>query len=117
MALIVASAAQTAALHGLHARALQNGVTDVSLLTAAEAAARPDADADGTPEVVPAELTKDADDNVTIPNVTGVQYKKEGVNVNNGSVHNITVETDFTAVARAGFELAPGAPVAWTFDA
>lgn len=37
--LIVASAAQTAALHGLHARALQNGVTDVSLLTAAEATA------------------------------------------------------------------------------
>jgi L-2-hydroxyglutarate oxidase LhgO len=37
--LIVASAAQTPALHSLHARAQQNGVTDVSMLTAAKAAA------------------------------------------------------------------------------
>jgi hypothetical protein len=74
-----------------------------------------DADNDGTEEVTPAELTMDADDNVTIPAIVGVQYRKEGVNVNNGTVHNITVETDFDAIARTGYEIAPGADTTWTF--
>jgi len=75
----------------------------------------PDDDNDGLNEVTPAELTKDADDNVTIPQVTGVQYKKDGTNVANFSIHNITVSTTFTAVARAGFELTVGATDSWTF--
>ena len=75
-----------------------------------------DSDTDSLFEVTPAALTKDDDDNVTIPNVKGVQYKKEGVNVNNGTVHNITAETDFTAVARTGYELAAGATASWTFN-
>ena len=75
----------------------------------------PDADDDGLAEVTPEALVMDADKNVTIPNVTGVQYKKAGVNVNNGTVHKITASTVFTAVARTGFELAPGAVASWTF--
>lgn len=74
----------------------------------------PDADNDGLNEVTPEALTVDADDNVKIPNVTGVQYKMGGVNVNNDSTQHITASTTFTAVARAGFELAAGAPATWT---
>lgn len=73
-----------------------------------------DPDVDGVENVTPLPLTMDAEDNVTIPTVTGVQYRKEGVNVNNGTVHNITVETDFDAVARTGFELNAGTWT-WTF--
>jgi len=76
-----------------------------------------DDDLDGLIEVTPEALTIDDDDNVTIPSVTGVQYRKEGVNVNNGSVHAITAETDFTAVARTGYELVAGSTAAWTFGA
>lgn len=74
----------------------------------------PDADNDGLREATPAPIVKDADDNVTIPTVTGVQYKKAGVDVNNGTVHNITASTTFTAVARTGFELAAGSTTSWT---
>jgi hypothetical protein len=73
-----------------------------------------DSDDDGLFEVTPEELTVDADGDVTIPNVTGVQYKMAGVNVNNGSVNHITGSTVFTAVARSGFELATGATASWT---
>jgi hypothetical protein len=51
---------------------------------------------------------------VIIPSVTGVQYKMAGANVNNGSVNHITAATTFTAVARAGYELATGAVASWT---
>lgn len=74
----------------------------------------PDSDADGLLEVTPEGLALDADDKVTIPTVTGVQYKKAGVNVNNGTVHTVTESTVFTAVARAGYELAAGAVASWT---
>lgn len=74
----------------------------------------PDSDNDALNEVTPATLTVDADDKVTIPNVRGVQYKKAGVDVANGSVHTLTGSTVFTAVARAGFELATGATASWT---
>lgn len=74
-----------------------------------------DADNDGTPEVTPAELEM-VGGSVTIPTVTGVQYLKDAVNVNNGTVHVIAAETVFTAVARSGYELAAGAPTTWTFD-
>jgi hypothetical protein len=73
-----------------------------------------DADNDGLNEVVPEGLTVDSDDNVTIPEVRGVQYKMGGVNVNNGSVQHITGSTVFTAEPRSGFELAPGATASWT---
>jgi len=76
--------------------------------------AEEDSDDDGLFEVTPENLTVDADDNVTIPTVTGVQYKMGGVNVNNGSVQHITESTVFTAVARSGFELATGATASWT---
>ncbi len=74
----------------------------------------PDDDNDGLGEVTPEPLTVDADKNVTIPTVKGVQYKKAGTNVNNGTVHKLTGETVFTAEARPGYELAPGAPASWT---
>ena len=74
----------------------------------------PDADNDGLGEVTPKPLTVDADKNVTIPTITGVQYKKAGTNVKNGSVHKLTAPTVFTAEARPGYELAPGAPASWT---
>jgi hypothetical protein len=74
----------------------------------------PDDDNDGLNEVTPEALTMDAEDNVTIPTVTGVQYRKEGVNVANGTVHAIAIETDFDAVARTGFELTAGT-FTWTF--
>lgn len=74
-----------------------------------------DADADALLEVIPDAVVKDNDtDTVVIPTVTGVQYKKDGVNVNNGSTHVVTASTVFTAVARAGYELSPGATASWT---
>jgi hypothetical protein len=76
-----------------------------------------DSDSDGLLEVTPEPLVLDADDNVTIPNVVGVQYKKAGVNVNNGSVQHVTESTVFTAVARSGYELAAGATASWTLGA
>lgn len=74
----------------------------------------PDADLDGLLEVTPAAIVKDASDNVTIPEVVGVQYQENGTNVTNGSVVHITASTAFTAVARAGYELAAGATASWT---
>lgn len=74
----------------------------------------PDADEDGTPEVTPAEPAF-ADDTITIPTVTGVQYKVATVDATNGSTHVIEAATTVTAVARAGYELAPGATASWTF--
>jgi len=74
-----------------------------------------DTDNDGLLERTPEPLTMDAQFNVTIPSVEGVQYKKAGVNVNNGTVHAITGTVAFTAVARAGSELATGAPASWSF--
>lgn len=76
-----------------------------------------DADNDGLFEVTPDELTKAADNTVTIPTVTGVQYTKAGANVTNGSVHTITASTTFTAVGRSGYEITPGATASWTFTA
>ena len=81
-----------------------------------EPSAQPDADSDGLNEVTPEEPEFDtATDTVTIPSVPGVQYKKAGVDVNNGSTHVITAATTFTAVARTGKELATGAKASWTF--
>jgi hypothetical protein len=74
-----------------------------------------DDDNDGVGEVTPLDLTVDDDGNVTIPTVTGVQYKRAGVNVANGSVQHITASTVFTAAPRnANYELATGAPASWT---
>lgn len=73
----------------------------------------PDADEDGLFEVKAADLAA-VDGTVTIPSVRGVQYRKAGDPVANGSKHKITAETVFTAVARDGFELAPGSVASWT---
>jgi hypothetical protein len=73
-----------------------------------------DSDDDNLFEVTPKDLSLDEDDNVKIPTVTGVQYRKAGVDVPNGSVHNVTASTVFTAVARSGYELAAGATASWT---
>lgn len=75
----------------------------------------PDADDDGLLEVTPDALVK-VDGEVVIPSVTGVQYKKAGTNVANGSVHVISGSTAFTAVARSGYELAAGATASWTIS-
>jgi len=75
-----------------------------------------DADDDGLGEVTPEPIVA-TDNTVTIPSSRGVQYKKDGVNVANGSVHNLTGSTVFTAVARTGFEFPVGAPVTWTVTA
>lgn len=74
----------------------------------------PDTDADGLGEVTPEPLTVDADDNVIIPSVVGVLYKRAGAAVTNGSVQHITASTVFTAEARANYELATGATATWT---
>lgn len=74
----------------------------------------PDADTDGLREVTPEALTVNDNDDVIIPTVTGVQYKRAGTNVLNGSTQHITASTVFTAEARAGFELATGATASWT---
>jgi hypothetical protein len=75
--------------------------------------ASPDADNDGLKEATPDQLEM-VDNKVTIPTVVGVQYRKAGVNVANGSVNDITVaDTAFDAVARTGYELTAGA---WTWS-
>jgi len=74
---------------------------------------REDGDGDGLFEVTPDQLVM-SDNKVVIPSVVGVQYRKGGVNVNNGSVNDITAETTFDAVARSGYELTAGT-WEWTF--
>jgi len=77
----------------------------------------PDDDNDGTLEVVPVVLTQEADGSVVIPHVTGVQYRREGVNVNNNTVQTFTVETDFDAVPRTNYEFPAGTDSGpWTFQ-
>lgn len=79
-------------------------------------AVTPDADNDGLLEVIPE--TPEFEDNViTIPNVTGVQYKNGATNVNNGSQITVASGTPVTinAAARSNFELAAGATATWTF--
>lgn len=76
--------------------------------------ASPDADNDGLKEATPEDLVM-VDNKVTIPTVVGVQYKKDGVNVANGSVNDITAATTFTAAARPSYELTPGATASWNF--
>lgn len=73
-----------------------------------------DSDNDGLIEVTPEAIVKDSDNKVTIPSVKGVQYKKAGVDVANGSVHDIAASTTFTATARPGNELATGVTASWT---
>ncbi len=73
-----------------------------------------DADNDGLEEVTPKPLTVDENDDVIIPRVSGVQYKRAGVDVAQGSVQHITASTVFTAVAKAGKELTTGAVASWT---
>lgn len=100
-----------------------NTVTDETTITVTgdiltlwpNASVQTDVDDDGLIEVTPETLTMDDEDVVTIPTVVGVQYKKDGTNVANGSTHTITTETVFTAVARSGYELATGATASWTF--
>lgn len=76
----------------------------------------PDDDSDGLLEVTPETPEFDtATDTVTIPTVVGVQYKKAGVDVTNGSTHVVEASTVFTAVARTGYELASGSTASWTF--
>lgn len=75
-----------------------------------------DADDDGLFEATPAPIVMDEDFNVTIPTVTGIQYKKDGTNINNGTVVAIAASSSvvFTAVARAHYEISSGATTSWT---
>lgn len=75
----------------------------------------PDSDNDGLLEVTPKEPTF-ADNVVTIPSVTGVQYSVGGAVATNGSTHEVTAETTVTAAARDGYEIASGATASWTFN-
>ena len=74
-----------------------------------------DSDNDGLGEVTPETPAREGNV-ITIPTVTGVQYRKAGVNVNNGTEHTIAATTAFTAVARTNYELATGATASWSFD-
>lgn len=74
----------------------------------------PDADNDGLVEATPKTLTVDSNDDVKIPNVEGIQYKRAGTDVPNGSKQHITASTVFTAVAKTGYELKSGATASWT---
>lgn len=80
----------------------------------------PDSDNDGLLEVVPAEPSRDGN-TVTIPNVTGVQYQSDGVNVTNGSTVEAKPDpgTVITAIPRdtSKYEIKSGATASWTFVA
>lgn len=78
----------------------------------------PDSDNDGLNEVTPLEPDF-TDSKITIPTVTGVQYKDGGTNLNNGVTITVASGTSktITAVARSGFELVAGATASWTFTA
>lgn len=73
-----------------------------------------DSDNDGLLEAVPLALTVNENDDVIIPSVVGVQYKRAGTNVNNNSVQHITASTVFTAEARSGYEIKSGSTTSWT---
>lgn len=75
-----------------------------------------DSDSDGLLEVSPVEPAF-TDNTITIPNVTGVQYKNGATNVNNGSTIDVAngSPVTITAVARANYELAADAETTWTF--
>lgn len=77
-----------------------------------------DEDNDGLFERVPQEPAR-VGNTVTIPVVTGVQYKVDGTNAANGSTHTATASPGITvtAEARAGNEIKPGATASWTFIA
>lgn len=75
----------------------------------------PDSDSDGLNEVAP-DVPEFENNVITIPTVTGIQYKNGSTNLNNGTtipVANGTPVT-ITAVARPNFELS-GGPYSWTF--
>lgn len=74
----------------------------------------PDTDSDGLNEVTPEAPTFE-DNVITIPSVTGVQYKNGATNLNNGAEITVVSGTPvtITAVARSGFELAAGAPTSF----
>ena len=73
-----------------------------------------DSDNDGLVEVTAKEPTR-AGDVVTIPTVVGVQYKRDNVDVANGSTFTVTASTVVTAVARSGYELVTGSDASWTY--
>lgn len=70
----------------------------------------------GLEEVTPVAPTF-ANDIITIPSVTGVQYQNGGTNVTNGSEITLTSgqAATITAVPRAGYELTTGSTSSWTF--
>ena len=75
---------------------------------------QPDVDNDSLEEVTP-EAPGFAANTITIPTVPGVQYKDGATNLNNGATIVIGANKTITAVARAGKELAAGAPASWPF--
>ena len=75
---------------------------------------QPDVDNDSLEEVTP-EAPGFAANTITIPTVPGVQYKDGATNLNNGATIVIGANKTITAVARAGKELAAGAPTSWPF--
>lgn len=70
--------------------------------------------ANGLVEVTP-EAPTEASGTITIPTVTGVQYKNGATTLANGSTVSAAGGVTITAVARANYELAPGAVASWTF--
>jgi hypothetical protein len=68
-------------------------------------------DVEATPEDV---TFNDFSNTTTVPAVTGVQYKRNGVNVAAGEVASEPEGlVTYTAVAKAGYVLAVGAPTSW----
>jgi hypothetical protein len=70
--------------------------------------------ANGLVEVTP-EAPTEVNGTITIPTVTGVQYKNGATALANGSTVSAAGGVTITAVARANYELAPGATASWTF--
>lgn len=65
-------------------------------------------------EVTPAAPTfSDGAGTVTIPSTTGVQYRRNGVNVSAGVISAQEGLVTITAVAKTGYEIAVGATVSW----
>jgi hypothetical protein len=70
----------------------------------------------GTITVIPLAPTW-AGGTLTIPAVTGIQYKKNGVNIAAGNSSDSTTDIAITCVPLTGYDLASGYATSWTLNA
>jgi hypothetical protein len=66
----------------------------------------------GTTTVIPLEPTWSSG-TLTIPEVTGVQYKRNGTNISAGTSSDSTTDITITCVALTGYDLASGYATSW----